>query len=1235
MAKSNLNQSVIQWNIRGLRANYEELVLLLNEQNPSVLALQETLIPKGKDFSLSGFTVISDNIDRGVALCIKNSILSTPLKLNTPLEAVAAKLSLGNKTMSVCCLYLTPSRPVNKQHLTSLIEQLPQPFLLLGDFNGHSPTWGSDSLDLRGKIIEDVINSANLSILNSGSPTYCSPANGTLSHIDLSICDPSLFLDLEWSVHDDLCGSDHYPVILKFIESCSEEYLGFWKLKHVNWEQFNVTISHRFQEETNNILQSPDAIQAFTDVLISATESVVPKTKASNQPIRKPWFDKQCEDLKNERKAAHRVFYKYPTAQNKRKHQTLRNKCRSLFKAKRKTSWKKFCSTLTSKTQSTKIWKAVRKIKGRFKPKQAVQCLKQNGVTISDKKQVANLLAETIAQNSASENYDPTFQKIKQAEEKHPITFSSDQNSDYNIPFTLEELKESLTKASDSAVGPDEVHYQFLRHLDEDTLKLLLQILNNIWSTGKFPPSWREATVIPIPKPGKDHSDPNNYRPIALTSCLCKTMERMVHTRLMWFLESNGLLANTQCGFRKNRCTTDHLIRFESFIRNAFVQGERVVAILFDLEKAYDTTWKHGILKDLKEMGLDGQLPTFIGNFLSERIFRVRIGSCFSDPFEQDMGVPQGSILSPLLFNIKINNIVKTVRQGMQNSLFVDDFALMAKGKHLHSIERQLQLCVNAIEKWALENGFKFSQTKTECIHFSQRRERLADPVITLKGSPIKVSNQVKFLGLIFDSRLSFVPHIKYLRTSCMQTCNLLKVISSTDWGADKKTLLMLYRSLIRAKLDYGCVVYGTAKPSHLKALNPVVHQALRICLGAFRTSPVESLYVEANEPPLELRRKKLEMNYFLKIKTLPENPAYEEISSPHNATKFEEKKLTPTFGTRVRKHLAEAGINPDLLNDDELSTTLPPWKLNHLNIDTSLSKLQKNCTNPSLFKLHLNEKLENYSNYDQIYTDGSKAEEKVAAAAVAKKGKKIHQCRLPDNSSVFTAELRAILLALKEIYQSQNSSFLILSDSLSALEALSSLKMTHPLLVEIYELHETLLSEGKTIVFIWVPSHIGIRGNEMADSAAKDALSQDIPRYPVQSVPYKDFKPKVNSYIHNLWQTRWDEETHNKLHSARPNLSDALQTFCRNRKEETTLSRLHIGHTYATHSHLVNGKDPPWCHACDQPWTVKHFLLECADLLETRLKYYDCSSLKDLFTTVSISSICGYLQEINLLHKV
>ena len=156
-----------------------------------------------------------------------------------------------------------------------------------------------------------------------------------------------------------------------------------------------------------------------------------------------------------------------------------------------------------------------------------------------------------------------------------------------------------------------------MKHLPDSSLSVLLKTFNDILETGNVPKSWKEATIISIPKPGKDNTNPNNYRPIALTSCICKTLERMINVRLVWFLETNNIITELQSGFRHQRSTNDHLVRLETFIGEAFVKKEHLVAVFFDLEKAYlekayDTTWKYGIMNDLQEIGLKGRVPIFV-----------------------------------------------------------------------------------------------------------------------------------------------------------------------------------------------------------------------------------------------------------------------------------------------------------------------------------------------------------------------------------------------------------------------------------------------------------------------------------------------------------------------------------------------------------------------------------------------------------------------------------------------
>ena len=175
----------------------------------------------------------------------------------------------------------------------------------------------------------------------------------------------------------------------------------------------------------------------------------------------------------------------------------------------------------------------------------------------------------------------------------------------------------------------------------------------------------------------------------------------MVNNRLVYYLEQHNVITEYQSGFRKQRCTTEQMIRLDTWVRERLANGQHVVAVFFDLEKAYDTTWKYGILCDLFKAGLRGHLPTFISRFLENREFRVRIGNTYSDVHAQEMGVPQGSVLSVTLFSLKINSIVTCLTSGVDCSLYVDDFLACCRSKQMRSIERQMQQCLNKLQNWA------------------------------------------------------------------------------------------------------------------------------------------------------------------------------------------------------------------------------------------------------------------------------------------------------------------------------------------------------------------------------------------------------------------------------------------------------------------------------------------------------------------------------------------------------
>ena len=299
-----------------------------------------------------------------------------------------------------------------------------------------------------------------------------------------------------------------------------------------------------------------------------------------------------------------------------------------------------------------------------------------------------------------------------------------------------------------------------------------------------------------------------------------------------------------------------------------------------------------------------------------------------------------------------------------------------------------------------------------------------------------------------------------------MKALNLLKVLSNTSWGADRSTLLHLYRSLIRSKLDYGSIVYGSARKSYLQMLDTVHHQGLRLALGAFRTSPVTSLYVEADEPSLYLRREKLSLQYAIRLAANQRNPAFKVTFSPQFLELYEHKpNAIKPFGIRISPLLESSNINPNN-TEKHFITDIPPWCIRKPNILFDLHTSKKTVSNSNILKQNFQVLQSRYTEYQHIYTDGSKDGEKVRYAVLS--GNHCNSLRIPDGSSVFTAEAKAIDLALDFINSCFFSDkFLIFSDSLSVLKARNHTSSRNSQIQKLLEKHHEI-TKSKEILFCW-----------------------------------------------------------------------------------------------------------------------------------------------------------------------
>jgi len=274
---------ILQWNIRGLQANREELDLLFSNSDPTVICLQETFLKENKTINFKHYSSYHRHaseangiVHGGSSILVKPSTPHRQIKLQTGLQAIAIRATLG-KTITVCSIYLPPTMVFNSTDLENLIAQLPPPILLLGDFNAHSTLWGCSKTDLRGKMIEDLLLKLNLSILNDGSNTYLHPATGSSSAIDLSIASPSLYLDFSWELVTDLHGSDHFPICIQSYTTAPPVTNGTWKLSKADWTTFSSKASSDLVQNYSNDLE--DSIEHFTDILTNIANSTIPKSK--------------------------------------------------------------------------------------------------------------------------------------------------------------------------------------------------------------------------------------------------------------------------------------------------------------------------------------------------------------------------------------------------------------------------------------------------------------------------------------------------------------------------------------------------------------------------------------------------------------------------------------------------------------------------------------------------------------------------------------------------------------------------------------------------------------------------------------------------------------------------------------------------------------------------------------------------------------------------------------------
>ena len=316
--------------------------------------------------------------------------------------------------------------------------------------------------------------------------------------------------------------------------------------------------------------------------------------------------------------------------------------------------WSQYCSNLTQDTKLSSVWRMAKRMTG-INSNINVPTLIYNNVKYDSESEKANLLASTIAEASKDKNYNSNFQEHrKRIESVWSTSSDSPGHPDMmhiNEDFELHELQQAIKLAKiQSTPGEDDITYQLLKKVPKSSLQNILSFYNYLWHKGEIPSDWKEAIITPLHKVGTDKTIPASYRPISLTSALCKINERLITTRLVWFLEKNDIISKSQSAYRKQRSTMDQLIRLHDSINKSINTKGHTVGIFFDFSKAFDMVWRRGLIHKMEEHGIEGRIKSWITDFLTNRKIKVRLGNTLSKEYVLENGTPQGSVLSPILF---------------------------------------------------------------------------------------------------------------------------------------------------------------------------------------------------------------------------------------------------------------------------------------------------------------------------------------------------------------------------------------------------------------------------------------------------------------------------------------------------------------------------------------------------------------------------------------------------------
>ena len=584
-----------------------------------------------------------------------------------------------------------------------------------------------------------------------------------------------------------------------------EDWLDVFNEPNVNsaYEKFNLKLQHYYNKNIPKV-----------------------KVKRNPQTAKNPWITKGILTSIKKRNRLYKIFIQKPTNQNHNNYKKYRNKLTNIIRTSRKLYYSQQLHKVNSNSRAT--WQVINEILGKKTDNLPKDKFTLHGDNIVNPHNYATVF------NSFFSNIGPKLaSQIKNKNNTHFTDFLPEpfNKSIFFNPTNPNEII-NITKAlnSSKSQGYDEMSTSLLKQIIHFIAAPLTHIFNLSLQLGKFPNLLKIAKVTPIYKKDDPH-EISNYRPISILPSISKILEKVVYNRLYHFLNSNKLLNPNQYGFRKNHSTDLALIQIYDKITKAMANKEHVLGLFFDLSKAFDTL-NHGILlQKLHSYGIRGNALSWVKDYLSNRQQYVTFNGTNSGFLPITCGVPQGSILGPLLFLLYINDISKT-SSLLDFVLFADDTNIFYSHPNLNTLVNTLNTELPKISSWFKCNKLSLNINKTHFMHFKQTTANTAEiPInIIIDNLTIEHKQNSKFLGVYIDENLTWNNHLHHV-TSCVSKG--VGIISKLKLFLPQSTLLLLYNTMVLPYITYCNTVWANCAKTKILPILLLQKRALRICSGA------------------------------------------------------------------------------------------------------------------------------------------------------------------------------------------------------------------------------------------------------------------------------------------------------------------------------------------------------------------------------------------------------------------